>query len=236
MSDNRLIVTVEATHLALQDLLEKARRTVDTRSRPGERHAVIDAFMAATSRHLAAADEALLSVASHRLSHGADEVKAYLHQARRLEHATALLKAKLYGEVHATYLSWSEVWDQVRRELVQHNELEHALVEELARTIDADESDGLADALLRAEIKAPTRAHPNIPHRGRLGHIARRLWAVADRFWDAAESRVVPQPVGAPKKEHRHDSLIAQYLVADPRFDDHAPLVTHRRRRSRSRS
>jgi hypothetical protein len=48
---------------------------------------------------------------------------------------------------------------------------------------------------------------------------------LADRLWDTAEGRVIPAIV--PAQPHRHDSLLAQYLVADPRFDNHAPLVTH---------
>ena len=51
---------------------------------------------------------------------------------------------------------------------------------------------------------------------------------VADRFWDAAEGRVIPEPVHpAP---HRHDSLMAQYLVADPKFDADATIMEHRKR------
>ena len=61
--------------------------------------------------------------------------------------------------------------------------------------------------------------------------MARRIWALADRFWDAAEGRVIPDPVHpAP---HRHDSLLAQYLVADPKFDTDATIVEHRHRHRR---
>ena len=53
------------------------------------------------------------------------------------------------------------------------------------------------------------------------------MWALADRFWDAAEGRVIPEPVHP--RPRRHDSLIAQYLVADPRFDASASIVSHRK-------
>ena len=52
--------------------------------------------------------------------------------------------------------------------------------------------------------------------------------ALADRFWDAAEGRVIPEPVRP--RPHKHDSLMAQYLVADPKFDDHASLLEHHHR------
>jgi hypothetical protein len=54
------------------------------------------------------------------------------------------------------------------------------------------------------------------------------MWALADRFWDDAEGRVIPAPVQAHAR--RHDSLIGQYLVADPRFDATASLLAHRKR------
>ena len=64
-----------------------------------------------------------------------------------------------------------------------------------------------------------------LPHLGLLGRVTRRVWAVADRFWDAAEGRVIPDPVRPQPRTH--DSLLAQYLVADPKFDDQATLVEH---------
>jgi hypothetical protein len=59
--------------------------------------------------------------------------------------------------------------------------------------------------------------------------VTRKVWALADRFWDTAEGRVVPQPVRP--KPHRHDSLVAQYLVADPHFEGDAPVTEHRHHR-----
>jgi hypothetical protein len=229
MNANRLTITIEATQRSLAQRLDEATHATG-QAHPRDRYARTDAFLAATSRHLAAVDEALLGVAAHRLQDGAAKVKGYLHQARALEHASALLKARLYGEVHATYVPWAEVWSVVRRELRRHNELERALAADLVASLGHDEADALADLLYHAEVKAPTRAHPYIPHYGVLGHLARRLWAVADRFWDAAEGRVVPQPVRPPSKAHRHDSLLAQYLVGEPMLDAEAPLISHRRR------
>ena len=79
-----------------------------------------------------------------------------------------------------------------------------------------------------AETHGPTRPHPWLPHKGLLGLVARRVWARADRFWDAAEGRVIPEPVHPAA--HRHDSLMAQYLVADPKFDADATIMEHRKR------
>jgi hypothetical protein len=46
--------------------------------------------------------------------------------------------------------------------------------------------------------------------------VARSLWAKADRFWDAAEGRIVPEP---DHPHHKPPGLLAQYVLADPRFD-----------------
>jgi len=229
MSTNRLLVTIDATHRSLQQRLSQATHVDSAGAHPRTRYARTDALLAATCRHLAAVEDALLDVARQRLPDGHDRVKAYLAEARLLERAMAMLKARLYGEVHAAYLPWSEVWAEVRRDLATHNESERALVEDLVAVLGEPDSGALADEVYRAEVKAPTRAHPYLPHTGRLGHAARRMWSVADHFWDTAEGRVVPRPAGAPSKEHRHDSLVAQYLVGEPLLDADAPLIAHRR-------
>jgi len=139
-----------------------------------------------------------------------------------------LIKARLYGEAHAIHLSWPELWVRVHTQLTEHNRVETRMVDELIEHGDPVEVDGLARKVFEAESHGPTRPHPTLPHTGLLSLFARRIWAVADRFWDTAEGRVIPEPVHpAP---HKHDSLMAQYLVADPKFDDHAKLMEHRHR------
>jgi hypothetical protein len=133
--------------------------------------------------------------------------------------------------VHAAYVPWSEVWDDVRREFDRHNELELAVAEDVAAALGRDECDALAERLYRAEVRAPTRAHPYTPHSGPLGRASRKIWAAADRFWDTAEGRVVPQPVRPPSKLHAHDSLVGQYLFGGALLDANAPVVAHRHRR-----
>ena len=108
----------------------------------------------------------------------------------------------------------------------EHNRSERAMVDELLRHGEPEEVDGLARRVFDAESHGPTRPHPKSPHTGIFGLAARRMWAYADRFWDTAEGRVIPAPV-APR-HHRHDSLLAQYLVADPKFDADATIVEHR--------
>jgi len=88
----------------------------------------------------------------------------------------------------------------------------------------------LARRMFDVEAHGPTRPHPRTPHTRLLALVARRMWALADHFWDAAEGRVIPEPVHPAR--HRHDSLMAQYLVADPKFDASATIVEHHHRRA----
>jgi hypothetical protein len=232
MNANHLVVTVEATHQSLQQRLEEATGPTDD-AHPRRRHTVTDAFLTATSRHLGAVEEALLGEVRARMPEGDGRADAYLHEARHLELALARLKARLYGELHVAHLPWSEVWDQVHHQLHRHNQEEAGLVADLVAVLDDAESGSVAERLYRAELRAPTRAHPYIPHKGVLGHAARRIWSLADRFWDTAEGRTVPQPVRPRRKDRGHDSLVVQYLRGEPLFDATAPVLARRRHRHR---
>lgn len=220
-----LLLTIEATQRSLEQRLHEAVAPHHDPARPRDTYATTDAFLAATSRHLAAAEAVLLDPVRRAVPEGDALVDGYLELVRRLEHSLALLKARLYGEAHAVHLDWTQLWRRVGDELAEHNRLETSLVAALVRHGDPDTLDGMARRVFDAETHAPTRPHPMLPHRGFLGRVARRLWSVADRFWDAAEGRVIPDPVRP--EPHTHDSLLAQYLVADPKFDDHAPLMEH---------
>ncbi len=218
-----LAMTVEATHRCLEERLAAAR--APGRERPRD---TTDAFLAATSRHLAAVEAVLVPTVRRRLPDGVVLSDEYLVSARALEQTLTLVKARLYGEAHAISLSWHHLWGVVQRQLAEHNRRELGLVDAVIRCKDPGELDGLAQRLFISETRGPTRPHPHLPHTGVVSPVARRLWAIADRFWDRAEGRVVPEPVHPVP--HRHDSLLAQYLVGDPHFDNKAGVIAHRHR------
>ncbi len=234
MSQTILDVLVEATHESLTQRLDEATRARSVDGPVREDRARVNAFMAATSRHLAAVDEALVPEVVRRLPDGRQRATDYLHEARLLEQSLARLKARVYGEQHAAHLPWTEVWDGVRRQLAAHNEKERELAAALSAALDRETCERLADRVYRAELRAPTRAHPYLPHTGFLGLTARKVWAVADRFWDTAEGRVIPAPVRPRPKDHSHESLLTQYLVGEPLMDADAPVVNHRPNRRRT--
>ncbi len=220
--------TVAATQQSLAERLREALLPHRDPRRPRDHYAATDTFLAATSRHLAAVEAVLVGPVRHTVPDGATLAHEYLHAARELEQTLYLIKGRLYGESHAIHLRWSDLWDRANGQLNEHNRIESEMVEKLIRHGDPLEVDGLARRVFDAETHGPTRPHPWLPHTGPLGLVARRVWALADRFWDAAEGRVIPEPVHpAP---HRHDSLMAQYLVADPKFDADATIMEHRHR------
>ncbi len=220
-----LVRTVEATQRSLQERLDEALRPHRNPLRPRDHYAATDTFLAATSRHLAAVEAVVLERVRHGGPVGHALAKEYLHAARQLELTLALIKGRLYGEAHAIHLKWPDLWVDARSRLDEHNRLERRMIEELIAHGDPVTLDGLARRMFDVEAHGPTRPHPRTPHTGLLGLAARRMWGYADRFWDAAEGRVIPDPVHpAP---HRHDSLLAQYLVADPKFDAKATIVDH---------
>jgi len=224
-----LALTVLATQRSLEERLGEALNPHRDRLRPRDNYAAIDTFVAATSRHLAAIEAVLLPPVRHEVPDGEGLSREYVHAARGLEHTLALIKGRLYGEAHAVHLAWPELWDTAHARLNEHNRIERRLVEELIAHGDPAEVDGLARHVFDAETHGPTRPHPKLPHTGLSGLVARRIFAFADRFWDSAEGRVIPEPVHP--SHHRHDSLLAQYLVADPKFDADATIVEHRHRR-----
>jgi hypothetical protein len=223
-----LALTVEATQRTLEERLGEALLPHRDPHRPRDHYAATDTFLASTSRHLAAIEAVLLERVRRTVPEGERLAHDYLHAARALEHTLALIKGRLYGEAYAVHLAWPELWNTAHVQLNEHNRIERQMVEELIKHGDPSEVDALARRVFDAETHGPTRPHPLLPHTGLLGIVARRIWALADRFWDNAEGRVIPEPVRpAP---HRHDSLMAQYLVADPKFDANAAIVEHRHR------
>ena len=221
-----LVLMTEATQRSLEERLGEALAPHRDPHRPRDNYAAIDTFMAATCRHLAAVDDVLVARVRHDVPEGDGVSHAYLEVARRLEHTLALLKGKLYGEAHAIHLQWRDLFETAHTQLEEHNRSERAMVGALVRHGDPEEVDALARRVFEAETHGPTRPHPRSPHTGIFGLAARRVWAFADRVWDSAEGRVIPEPVRP--RPHRHDSLLAQYLVADPKFDADATIVEHR--------
>jgi hypothetical protein len=204
-------------HAHLDELLSSVSAAHPSNAEPRRVRELADTFMAITSRHLSAVDHVLLPVARKRLADGHETNTAYLTQARELEQAIHAVKATLYGDVNARHLHADSLWNEVRRLLRDHENLEAELVQGLVSTLADDELTNIADRLRRTEEQAPTRPHPYTPHTGPLGRLVSRIWSVVDSFWDNAENRIIPHRVRPPHP--RRDSLLTRYVMGAPRFD-----------------
>ena len=212
--------SIRHTHEQMDERLEVARLTEMPPGRPREGRERMDAFLATTSKHLHAVDAVLLRPARREVEDGAALVHDYLRSAKDLEVLLAHVKAHEYGSVYETSVSWPQVWSDVDDVLRRHHEREDELADRLTASLADADIERLAQRLHDAELVAPSRPHPYTPHTGVLGQVARKVMHTADRFWDTVEGRMVPEP---PPEKKKPPGRVAQYFLADPRFDEESP-------------
>ncbi|MGH3384126.1 MAG: hypothetical protein ACRDO1_06085 [Nocardioidaceae bacterium] len=169
------------------------------------------------SRHLAAVEEGLLPTARARLGDGHHRVTGYIHDAKALELSLHLMKARMYGDVHASGMTRDALWLSIDRQLDAHERLEEQLVDDLVAQLDEPQVAAVALQVQNALDHAPTRPHPYTPHTGRLGRMAHRAWRVFDGFWDTAEGRVIPHREKPPHP--RRGSRMTRYVLGAPSFE-----------------
>lgn len=210
-----LVPGTKATLETLRARLDQAATAGGARDadHPRDQYPPIDTFLASTSRHLGAVTAVLVPAAHSHLDDGGIRAQEYVDQCRHLENALNQVKGKLYGSAYAIRRSWSSIWDDVRQEFDALCEVESRLVLDLTAA-HVEEDPDWSERLYRAELSAPTRPHPNIPHQGTPGKVARAVALRVDRFWDTAEGRMVPEPIR--HHERSQDGPIVQYLLADP--------------------
>jgi len=217
ISVDTLVPGARATHDVLVERLEQAAATRPTHDDPRVQRPVTDTFLASSSRHHGAVLAVIVPAARHRLPDGVERAREFIRQARRFEYAMAQVKAKLYGSSYAIRRTWDSLWSDVRREFDATWEMERALVEDLAAHHHEGDPDW-GEELYHAELKAPTRPHPYVPHQGMRGKVARRVALQIDRFWDMAEGRMMPEPIRHHDRDH--DGRVTQYFLADPHLPD----------------
>jgi hypothetical protein len=212
-----LVRGMNATHRVLDERLTKAAAARPDRRHARDQYPAIDTFLASASRHNAAVLEVLVPVVRDRMPDGEERAQDFVHRSKEFEIALFNVKAKAYGSTYAIKRSWNSIWDDVRTEFDATWALERQLVKELDSHLHDDDPDW-GEELYHAELHAPTRPHPYVPHRGLRGRLARFFALRVDRFWDTAEGRMIPEPVTA--HDHSHDGKVTQYLLADPHFDE----------------
>lgn len=212
--------SVRSAHAAQAERLDAARSGGPGPGGPRDGYERIDTFLATTSQHLHAVDAVLLAQAQGTLAGCGELVRDYLSSTKELEVVLAHVKAHEYGSVYESSFAWPRVWGDVDIALADHHRQEDRLTERLTEALDDRQLEDLTERLREAEVRAPSRPHPYTPHTGPLGRVARTVMHVADRFWDTVEGRMVPEPERPAKKP---PGLVAQYFLADPRFDEDQP-------------
>jgi hypothetical protein len=208
--------SIQQTHDSLTERMEVARSMGVPAAEPRLGYQRIDTFLATTSKHLHAVDAVLLPRAK-QLPEGGDVVHEYLRSAKDLEVALVHVKAHEYGSVYETTFAWPVVWDDVSAAMSAQWDWEEQIADWLTETLDDAELERMTQRLQDAELHAPSRPHPYVPHTGVLGKVSRTVMHTADQFWDHVEGRMIPEPVREPKKP---PGRMAQYLMGDPRFDE----------------
>jgi hypothetical protein len=212
-----LVPGTTATHDVLADRLSNAAATRPDATHARDQFPATDTFLASASRHTAAVNAVIVPAVRHRVPDGDTRAREFLEQSKRLEVALAQVKAKLYGSTYAIRRTWASVWNDVRTEFEATWQLERALVIDLAAHRHADDPDWGIE-LYHGELHAPTRPHPYVPHSGVTGKVARGVAMRVDKFWDATEGRMIPEPV--KPHDRAHDGKLAQYFLADPHLPD----------------
>jgi predicted GNAT family acetyltransferase len=198
---------VHAQHTSLREL---AARAQDPEVDGFARRRILDQFTAVAAQHAAAVADVLLPA-----SRAASDVDTavLVDNLKKFEQALRVLKGRAYGDARFLNLSIAEIWRDAERLLAEHESFETEVVSSLEQLHSADGADGAVDvarSLAKRQWNSATRPHPNSPHAGLAGRIARRLWRIADSTWDELEGRGLPtQPIEHPN-EH---SPLTHYLL-----------------------
>lgn len=205
----------EAVHAQHSRLRELAARSQDPSVDGFERRRVTDQFAAVAAQHAAAVADVLLSAAR---TSSAEDAAVLLDNLRQFEQALRVLKGRAYGDARFLDLSSAETWREVERLLAEHESSAAKIVADLERMHGSEEATELARALVKRQWSSPTRPHPNSPHSGVAGRVARQLWRIADSTWDELEGRGLP---AEPTEHANQHSPFSHYLFgttddADP--------------------
>lgn len=188
-----LTAIVRGAHQNLADRLDAVTAAFDEHAGRRDIMASMDSFLAPTSQHVSAVGEMIVPLARQRLTDGRERADTYLGKVRDLEHTMSTTKRHLYGEARSQNRPWSTIWERLRLDFAVAIEFERELLHDLMHQLSPDERIHLGERLRTLESHSPTRPHPHLPHSGKVGHTLRRVYAKADRVWDALEGRVTAQ-------------------------------------------
>ena len=143
------------------------------------------------SAHVAALDRVVRPVATETLTAHGTLLGEQAVAAHRLEHTLRQLHRRISGDGAVAHLDPAELRAAVLTALDVHAALQQRIAAELYSALPADQWGQLVGRYTASVLRAPTRPHPHIPHRGVVGRLAARLATAGDRFLDMVDSRPV---------------------------------------------
>lgn len=194
---------IRESHRSLAERLESSSVALRGDATCGEVRQRTDAFLIEMCRHVSAVCDVVLPAVRERVPNGALRVRSYVEQVKRFERSAARTKGRLYGASRDAHVPWERVWVELGTEFDRMVAVEADLIADAVAVCSVDDNVLLASRLHAARRTGPTRPHPHSPHTGRLAHLVRRIWIVADAAWDSAEARTVPGAVRTAKHPPR---------------------------------
>ena len=190
-----LTETAAAAASRLHDL-RSARDATPLSLQIRERHGRVDSFLAESSRHVITLQAILVGAARRELGDGRSrELARACHQ---LQLALRAMHARRWGSSQLMGVPWRDLRRAVDETMELLLAAEESVSAQLQALLKPDEVERICDRLAEAEMRAPTRPHPYLPHRGIGGRLAHRAAARSDAFWDGVQGRVIGANGGSP--------------------------------------
>ncbi len=188
-------------HRQIDAALERVTSLLDGPSR--ELLLAHDTVVGLLSRHLLGVEIAVCPVVADHLPDGRRAIRAHLTEARRLQRTMYGLKQILWSDARAPRVSLAAMQRQLLSQMARHRDDEERMLAALDKTLEPAERASLAQKLQHATMHAPTHPHPSAVRRTGWTRSLYRLVAGVDHFRDAEDSRTVPEPLYARRRQPR---------------------------------
>jgi hypothetical protein len=154
-----------------------------------ERHGRVDTFLVDSSRHAMTVQAILVGAARREL--GTAPSRELGRACHQLQMALRAMHARRSGSSQLMRVPWADIREEVDQRLERLLIVEASVSALLEAALTTAEAAHICHRLAQVELRAPTRPHPHLPHRGLGGRLVQRAAARSDAFWDGVQGRVV---------------------------------------------
>lgn len=169
--------------------LRLARDATSTSREIRERQLGVDNFLADSSRHVMTLQAILVGAARRGL--GDPPSRELATACHRLQVAMRAMHARRWGSSQLMRIPWGDIRREVDDCLDLLLTVEESVAAQLQARLTVGEVSRICLRLAEFELRAPTRPHPYLPHRGPGGRLLQRAISRSDAFWDGVQGRVV---------------------------------------------